>query len=178
MASLLTHPVVPVAIAMIAGREHVSARLLFAGVAASMLPDADVLAFRFGIDYADAFGHRGATHSAVFALFVGGLGALAAPALHGRRAVAFAFLAAACVSHALLDMLTNGGLGVALWWPQTDARYFFPARVLEVSPIGVRRFLGPAGWTVILSELRWVWLPAAVLAGAGLWLRRHRSDQV
>lgn len=178
MASLLTHPVVPLAIAMIAGRELVSARLLVAGITASLLPDVDVLAFRFGIDYADAFGHRGATHSVAFALLVGGLGALAAPALHARRAVAFAFVAAACLSHALLDMLTNGGLGVALWWPLTDARHFFPVRVLEVSPIGLRRFLGPAGWTVILSELRWVWLPAAVLAGAGLWLRRHRFDRV
>lgn len=178
MASLLTHPVVPLAIAMIAGRERVGTRLLVAGVIASMLPDADVIAFRFGIDYADAFGHRGATHSAAFALLIGGLAAIVAPRLHARRAVAFAFLAVACASHGLLDMLTNGGLGVALWWPLTDARYFFPSRVLEVSPIGLRRFLSPAGWSVIRSELQWVWFPAAVLAGAGLWFRRRRSDRV
>ena len=42
-------------------------RLLAAGVIAAMLPDADVLAFALHIPYADAFGHRGASHSLLFA---------------------------------------------------------------------------------------------------------------
>jgi inner membrane protein len=178
VASLLTHPAVPLAIALVAGRELVGTRLLLAGIVATLLPDADVAAFRYGIEYSHPFGHRGATHSLTFALGIGGLGALAAPWLHARRAVAFSFLAVACASHGLLDMLTNGGLGVALFWPATDARFFFPSQVLEVSPIGLRRFLSPAGWSVILSELRWVWLPAAVVAMAGVWFRRRRARPV
>ena len=36
----------------------------------SMLPDADVLGFGFGGRYADPLGHRGATHSFAFVVFV------------------------------------------------------------------------------------------------------------
>src|SRR5438477_13211390 len=41
--------------------------------ALAMLPDADVIAFAFGIPYEHPFGHRGATHSFVFALFIAAL---------------------------------------------------------------------------------------------------------
>src|SRR4051812_48916082 len=33
----------------------------------SMLPDADVVTFRFGVAYAEPLGHRGLTHSLLFA---------------------------------------------------------------------------------------------------------------
>lgn len=35
-----------------------------------MLPDADVLSFKFGVAYGNVFGHRGFTHSLVFAFVV------------------------------------------------------------------------------------------------------------
>jgi inner membrane protein len=35
-----------------------------------MLPDADVLAFKFGVAYGNMFGHRGFTHSLLFAFVV------------------------------------------------------------------------------------------------------------
>src|ERR1044071_302595 len=38
--------------------------LLWSGL--SMLPDADVIGFAFGVRYGDPWGHRGATHSFVF----------------------------------------------------------------------------------------------------------------
>ena len=41
--------------------------------ALAMLPDADVVAFAFGIPYASEFGHRGASHAIVTALIVGAL---------------------------------------------------------------------------------------------------------
>jgi inner membrane protein len=37
------------------------------GVACSILPDIDVLGFRLGIRYGDFWGHRGFTHSFLFA---------------------------------------------------------------------------------------------------------------
>ena len=37
----------------------------------AMLPDADVIAFTFGVPYGDMFGHRGFTHSLFFAAFTG-----------------------------------------------------------------------------------------------------------
>jgi len=46
----------------------VSAAVLWSGL--SLLPDADVVGFRLGVHYEDPWGHRGATHSLVFALAV------------------------------------------------------------------------------------------------------------
>jgi hypothetical protein len=42
MASIVTHPAVPLALAVACGRRYVSGRLLLAGVSASILPDADL----------------------------------------------------------------------------------------------------------------------------------------
>jgi inner membrane protein len=96
-----------------------------------MLPDLDVLAFRFGIPYAAPFGHRGATHSLLFALVMGSLfGAV-------RRERFFWLLAVVvALSHPLLDSMTDGGLGVALFWPFSNERFFAPWRPIPVAPIG------------------------------------------
>ncbi|MBH1801605.1 metal-dependent hydrolase [Stenotrophomonas maltophilia] len=75
MPSIITHAAVPLALWCAADRGRIPAWLLAAGVVAAMLPDADVLAFALHIPYADAFGHRGASHSLLFA---GGLAVLAA----------------------------------------------------------------------------------------------------
>ena len=61
MPTILTHTAVPLALGLGLGKEIVPRRVLWAGVALSILPDLDVLAFRFGIPYAAPFGHRGAT---------------------------------------------------------------------------------------------------------------------
>ena len=120
--------------------------------ALSFLPDADVIGFQFGIRYADEWGHRGASHALLFAIAVGtAVGALAPlfkrPAL--RTAIAAILVVA---SHPLLDTLTNGGLGCALFWPFDDARYFAPWRPIPVSPIGLG-FFSPYGMFVAVVEL-------------------------
>ncbi len=171
MPTIFTHAVVPLAIGLGLGRAKVSRRLLAAGAFASICPDFDVVAFKLGIAYADAFGHRGASHSLMFAVLLGLIALLGAPRLQASRGMAFGFVALATVSHPLLDMFTNGGLGVALFWPWSEQRWFFPWQVIEVSPIGVRRVLSERGLVVIWSELCWVWLPALLL-GLGLWQRR------
>ncbi len=174
MPSILSHPAVPLAVAAIAGTKRIGGRLLVAGVIASVLPDADVLAFRFGVAYGSELGHRGFSHSLFFAVMAGAIACACAPWLRASRFTAFLFVGLSCASHGLLDMLTNGGHGIAYFWPFTDTRYFLPARVIEVSPLSVRRFLGPAGWDVIVSELRWIWLPALALAAPAILVRRRR----
>jgi inner membrane protein len=84
---------------------------------------------------------------------------------------------AAMASHGLLDALTDGGLGVALFAPIHGTRYFFPFQPIRVSPIGDRRFFSERGAEVVGSELAWVWLPS-VLAGilALVWKRARRSS--
>ncbi len=94
--------------------------------ALSPLPDADVVAFAFGIAYQRAFA------SAVVA------------------------------SHGLLDAMTNGGLGVAFFWPLSERRCFLPVKPLPVAPIGAR-MLSPRGAFVLAVELVY-FLPPLVYA--------------
>ncbi|WP_158885379.1 metal-dependent hydrolase [Rhodanobacter sp. L36] len=175
MPTIFTHAAVPLLLGAALGRRRISHRLLSAGAIAAVLPDADVLGFRFGIAYADAFGHRGAGHSITFALLVALLAAALHKPLRTSARNAFFFVGLAAISHPLLDALTNGGLGVSLSWPLSDHRFFFPWRPIEVSPIGAR-FFSVRGWWAIRSELLWVWLPSAAMALL-LWRWRVRAEQ-
>lgn len=175
MPTIFTHVAVPLAIGLGAGSKVIPRRLLLCGMLAAILPDCDVVAFKLGIAYAHEFGHRGASHSLMFALFMGLLACGIAPWLKTRRLTAFLFVGFCAASHGLLDMLTNGGLGIALFWPHSHHRWFFPWQVIEVSPIGVKHVLSPRGLAVIRSELFWVWLPAMFLGGLGWALRRLRN---
>lgn len=170
MPTIFTHALIPLAAGVALGSRRIPPRLVGAGMLAAMLPDADVLAFKLGIDYAQAFGHRGASHSLVFALACGALAGAGARGLRTSAMTAFLFIALSAASHPLLDMLTDGGLGVALLWPWSDARHFAPWRVIEVSPFA-NRFFSARGVAVLLSEFRWVWLPVLALAGLAAWQR-------
>ena len=176
MPTIFSHAAVPLALGMGLGRRRIPRRLFVAGIVASILPDFDVLAFRLGIPYADAFGHRGASHSLAFALLLGLLALMFYRHLKAGRWVSFAFVSVSAASHSLLDMLTNGGHGVALWWPLSQERCFFPWQVIEVSPLNPRRFLSDRGIAVLQSELWWIWLPAALVCLVlFVWRRRSGS---
>ncbi len=163
MPTIFTHTAVPIAIGFGLGKNIIPPRLIVAGVAASVIPDLDVLAFRLNVAYSNDYGHRGFSHSLAFAAVLGILAALIAPLLRSKRLNSFLFVTISAASHGLLDMLTNGGLGIALLWPYASERIFFPWRVIEVSPPSLWQFLGLRGWRVVASELLWVWLPAAVV---------------
>jgi inner membrane protein len=137
--------------------------------ALALVPDADVIAFPLGIPYAAWCGHRGFSHSLAFALLTALAAALVAAALLGLGWLPlWGCFAAVLVSHTLLDALTNGGCGVALFAPFDNRRYFFPWRPIQVSPIGLRVF-SRWGLRALSSEVLWVWLPlAAALAVAAL----------
>lgn len=144
MASL-GHIAVGVAVARAhEGRFNWKAAVAFATF--SMLPDLDVIAFRFGIPYSSQFGHRGFTHSITFALAIGLIGFLLTRSWKNTIALTLVVL-----SHPLLDMLTDGGLGVALFWPLTADRYFFPWTPLPVAPIG-KGLLSARGLYVLAVE--------------------------
>lgn len=178
MPTVFAHALVPIAVGLGLGRRRIPARLLITGAVAAMLPDADVVAFKFGIAYADALGHRGASHSLVFALLLGALAACFHRPLRARAWTAFLFVACSVLSHPLLDMLTNGGLGVALLWPWSEQRFFAPWQVIEVSPFA-HRFFSARGVEVLWSEARWIGVPAlllmAVLAAPRLLWERRQS---
>ena len=145
---------------------------------ASIIPDVDVLAFRMSIPYSDQFGHRGFSHSLLFAFAVALIGCCASRQLKTTGKAAFAFLFAAAASHGLLDMFTNGGLGVALFWPFSSARFFAPIRPIQVSPIGASRLLSENGLAVLWSELLWVWLPTFAIVLLIRTLRHMESRSI
>ena len=128
-----------------------------------MLPDVDVVSFAFGIPYDAEFGHRGVSHSLAAAALLGLVAASMAPALRSSRAAAFFFVCVSAASHGLADMLTNGGKGVALFWPVSDARLFWPVTPVQVSPIGAA-FFSAEGFSVLASELIWMILPLVLIA--------------
>jgi inner membrane protein len=175
MASVFTHAFVAAAMGAVYKGWPLPARFWLLSAACAVLPDADVIAFFFGIPYGDTFGHRGFTHSLAFALLLG----VAVVLLFFRGAKnkggLVAYFSLVTASHAALDALTNGGLGVAFFAPFDRARYFFPWRPVVVSPIGVGSFFSEWGLAVILSELVWVWLPSLLFVGVVLTLRRLRG---
>ena len=149
--------------------------MLVAGALCSVIPDLDVVGFEFGIKYGDMLGHRGFTHSIFFAALLAAFITWAFFQKNpGSPLTIFLFLFLSTLSHPLLDALTNGGLGVGLFAPFTNERYFFPYRPIEVSPIGVGAFFSRRGLNVMLSELKWVWLPSTIFFGLGQLFKRLR----
>lgn len=172
MSTCFSHPVVPLAIACWFPSLRTPSRLLAASLLSSA-PDLDAFGYFAGVPYEAWCGHRGCTHSVVFAALL----ALLPTAwlarrndLPRRRVVAFLFAAAA--SHGLVDMATNGGLGIAVWWPFDATRHFWPVQPLEVPPLGILAFFSAWGVHVLASEALWLWLPAAVVGAIGLGVRR------
>jgi inner membrane protein len=167
----ITHAVVGCGLTAVAPVESRPPWLWAAAAGLAMLPDLDVLAFRFGIPYGAFLGHRGFFHSLFFA---GGLSLVIAgflaPALGWPCGSTWAFLFVVLASHPLLDMFTDGGLGIAILSPFDRTRYFFPWRPIHVSPIGWAA-LGRAGRRALVSEIGWVWIPTVLTVATVLLLR-------
>lgn len=174
MPTIFTHAIVPLAVGAGLGKAAVSPRLVAAGMAVAILPDLDVIGLRFGIADGTDFGHRGFSHSIAMAALVALAGAFARRPLRSTFAGAFLFLFFSMVSHGLLDACTDGGSGIAFLWPLSGERYFAPYTPIEVSPIGLSRFLSERGARVIASELVWVWFPLALITLALWGARRMR----
>ncbi|HEU4340330.1 MAG TPA: metal-dependent hydrolase [Candidatus Binatia bacterium] len=176
MCTVITHPAVPIALSVLLPPDAASPSLLIAASVCSMIPDLDVVGFSFGIDYSDMLGHRGFTHSIFFAVAFAALTTLTVFSdSDGSHLIIFLFLFLSSLSHPVLDALTNGGLGVGLFAPFSNKRYFFPYRPIEVSPIGVAGFFSDRGFAVLLSELKWVWFPSSVCFALGQLFKRLRD---
>lgn len=164
MASALSHAVAALGIGAAFYRSSAPKLVWVGGIVCSVLPDVDVIGFRFGIHYGDFWGHRGFTHSLIFAAILAGVCVIIIPRvrseIHRLRLFFYLFLATA--SHGLLDAMTNGGLGVAFFSPVENRRYFLPWRPILVSPIRMGRFFSARGVAILESEMLWIWVPAIV----------------
>jgi inner membrane protein len=138
-----------------------------------IIPDFDAFS---SAAYGTPFGHRGFTHSFVFALAVAVLAAgLTFKLFHMKFWILALFFSAITASHGLLDAFTTGGYGILWLWPFSDAR-FGPWGPIHVADIG---FDWPNPWSsrAVHSELIWVWLPTALIVGAVTALRTIRSTR-
>jgi inner membrane protein len=177
MPTIVTHGIVAGLIVKCFAAGRMPARFWYLSALCSILPDADVLGFQFGVSYGDMLGHRGLTHSLVFALVVGlivAFLAFARPPQGWTRILLCCYFFAVTASHGMLDAMTDGGRGIAFFAPFDDTRYFLPFRPIKVSPIGIA-FLSTRGLAVLWSEFLWVWIPATIIAGATLLIRRLRG---
>lgn len=180
MPTIVTHAVVGAAIAQIGPRSVPRGRRVFALAVLSVLPDLDVVAFHFDIPYSQWLGHRGLSHSLLFAVLVAAVVARfefrqVQPCSRDRWQL-FGVCTLAVASHGVLDAFTDGGLGIAFLLPFSSDRYFFPFQPLVVSPIGVQNFLRGPAFAVLASEVTYVWVPLlTVLALIRLSLRRPGS---
>ena len=163
MSTIVSHAALPIALSACFPAGTLPPRLVAIGALCAMVSDLDVIGFAFGIRYGDILGHRGFSHSILFAAGLAALLALSWPQSQSGRFPVFLFLFLSTLSHPFLDAFTNGGLGVAWFAPFSGKRYFFPWRPLIVPPIGIRPFFSAWGWRVARSELLWIWLPSSVV---------------
>jgi inner membrane protein len=166
MPTVFAHGVFAWASVNVILRNRMGKSAAFAAISLAILPDADVIAFKLGIGYGEPLGHRGLSHSIAFALCTAAIATWLLlrtwrQSIRPRGISLFFALFIAAISHPLLDMLTNGGHGVALFAPLSWDRVFFSIRPIPVSPIGIRLSL----IEVILWECAF-FLPVA----AGAWL--------
>jgi inner membrane protein len=171
MASAIAHFIVGAAVALPAMESRsIRARLppwaipVSAGLCA-VAPDFDTFAMRaLDIPYESFFGHRGFFHAPFFLMLVAA--AIVRPAW---LAVTYA---ASAITHPLLDALTDGGAGVMLLFPFSNARLFFPWRPIHVSPLGILAFFDRAGY-ILRSEFPFCLV--AIVMGAGVRLALARG---
>ena|SRR5580700_3989295 len=161
MASAITHFIVAAALATSASESQSLRRILPKwGIPVScgllaVFPDFDTITMRvFGIPYRSFWGHRGFFHSPFFLILFSALLAALVARRAGRGVTLWltSIWACAAITHPLLDMLTDGGAGVMLLFPLSEARLFFPWRPIHASPLEISRFFGMAAY-VLRSEL-------------------------
>lgn len=161
MATIYTHAAVGLGLGVLFARRRLP--WSFWGLAALLpvVPDFDVF---FSPPYGSPWGHRGFTHSLLFALLVA---AIAAGLIFRRCRVPFwdllGFFFVATASHGLLDACTNGGYGIPFFWPFASHR-FGPWGPIQVQDIGFE-LPDPRVSRSIRTELLYVWLPMMGVVG-------------
>jgi len=105
MASALTHAIAGLAIGTAFRRLELPTRFWVLGAVGAVIPDLDGVGFWLGVPYESIFGHRGFTHSVVFAALFATAGLLA---FRGERyadirARVWIYLFLATASHGMLD---------------------------------------------------------------------------
>lgn len=177
MATIFSHAVVGCTmVGLLPPKLRTKSVYFFAGFSA-ILPDFDYFGYINRIPYDSLWGHRGVTHSLLFAAITGvimGMPHAFWLAASKIRLSVFFFLTT--ISHGIIDACTTGGLGVAFYAPYNTLRYFMPWRPIQVSPMGMG-FFSERGLVVLISEAYWILIPCAVILAARLALNWKRKSE-
>lgn len=165
MPSPFSHAIAGVAIVTPFRLRVPHARFWVFGVLCAAIPDIDYL-WSTSMRAPDSmYGHRGITHSLVFAIVLAAAvawGAFPGSYWRGFRMRLWLAFALAGASHGLLDMLTTFSGGVAYFAPFTAERFFFPWRPLAgPSPDWSPPFLVRAPYTIV-TEVLCIWVPSLI----------------
>jgi inner membrane protein len=178
MASIFGHALVSLALGKTFSKKQQTWKLFLLAIICAIMPDADVIGFYFGVSYGSFWGHRGFSHSILFALIFGILITFifCRKQFLTTRGLYFIFFFFLCtISHAILDAMTTGGKGVAFLSPFDTTRYFFPWRPIRISPLGIKKFFTSSGITVLLSELHWIGIPSVLYIIAMLFIKKRNT---
>jgi len=155
-------------------------KLLLLGMVCTVIPDIDVIAFDFGIPYEHLFGHRGFTHSIFFSFLFGLFITFTFYPKERKNTkmflALFIFFFLCTLSHALLDAMTSGGKGVAMFAPFYNERIFLPWRPIKVAPLSWNGLMSDRGMRVLLSEFKVIWIPAILLTALLVILKRGKKE--
>ncbi len=178
MASAFAHALVAVTAGKTFPKKFSNLKFILLGVFCSVIPDADVIMHNW-VGYDSFFGHRGFFHSFFFcmvlAIFLTGTFYKEEKTFSktGWLYIVYFFLCG--VSHGLLDMMTSGGLGVAVFSPFYNERFFFGWRPIRVSPMSVSRFFDGRAWAILSSEWKWIGMPCVIWLGTVVIARKIKD---
>jgi inner membrane protein len=174
MPSAFSHAVAAIALGKAYTTRPMPVRFWILSAGCAIAPDFDVMGRRLGIEYTDMLGHRGITHSLLFAMVLSALVMVLAfrkPVEGISRVKLFILFFLVTASHGILDAMVDGTLGVAFFAPFSAGRHFLLWRPIVSSPVGWS-FFSAAGATVLMNEFVWLWVPSLVVIFAP-WLRNR-----
>lgn len=183
MASAFAHALMAVTVGKTFSDKFTGTKFFLLGVFCSVIPDADVVMHNW-VEYDSFFGHRGFFHSfffcAILAIFITDTFYRNEKMFSKTSWMYIIYFFLCGASHGLLDMLTSGGLGVAIFSPFYNERFFFGWHPIRVSPMSISRFFSERAYVILASELKWIGIPCAIWMGLTMvvrMFRRKNEDQ-
>lgn len=172
MPSTFGHAVAGLAITAVFHGEKLPRRTWAIAACCATAPDLDWFVSLLNMHRGHVLNHRGVAHSLFAALVIATLAFFLAYRKDQRRWAVWLCLTIATLSHGLLDALTSGGVGVALFMPFSETRWACLWQPGQVAPLPLGRehtwYFLRSLWT----ELFWIGLPALVLVA---WSRLARQ---
>ncbi|MCC6317823.1 MAG: metal-dependent hydrolase [Gemmatimonadaceae bacterium] len=177
MASSVGHALVALSIAKnLQGPLRVGLGGWLAVALVGNLPDVDRLLPGALREFHPLFRHRGLTHSLIFACIAGLAMALVWTLVRREREEWMRVYAISCLAvgaHALIDMATEYGDGVAVLYPISDETMKFQWQPLGA--VDLKRYPSRSLKVAMVlgNEVILVWLPAVLALAVAQWRRRQ-----